>query len=159
MPFKRNTEQDDGTLDYDVPMENEPDNEPEDPRNNGYNPQSKIKAMQTIINKQNVHIGSLYGQMAGFKVLRQKYDALLREKVELEYKVNELGFKINQLNNVLEGQHNKRSDDQEMLGYALKMHPDFLEWYTREKAKNTVNSYEAQIEILKAKIATIKADV
>lgn len=53
---------------------------------------------------------------------------------------------------------NKRSEDQEMLGYALRIHPDFLEWYTREKAKNTVNSYEAQIEILKAKIATIKAD-
>lgn len=156
MLFKRNTEQDDGTLDYEVPMENEPDNEPEAQRMHGYNPQSKINAMQNIINKQNVHIGSLYGQMAGFKVLRQKYDTLLRENVELEYKVKELGMQVAQLNNVLEGQRNKRTEDQEMLGYALKMHPDFLEWYTMEKAKNTVNSYEAQIEILKAKMAGFK---
>ena len=109
-----------------------------------------------LYNKQNVHIGSLYGQMAGFKMLRQKYDTLLREKIELEYKVKELGVHIAQLNNVIEGQRDKRSEDSVMLGYALKMHPDFLEWYTKEKAKNTVNSYEAQLEILKAKIAGVK---
>lgn len=166
MLFERN--RNDDTLDYDVPMENEPDNidESQDtPLHNGqrpsqlhFDPWKKINGMQNVINKLNENIGSIKGQLTGYKMLREKYDDLLREKVELEYKVKELGMSIEQLNNVLEGQHNKRSEDQEMLGYALRMHPDFLEWYTREKAKNTVNSYEAQIEILKAKIATIKAD-
>ena len=165
MLFRRNAENDD-TLDYDVPMENEPDNidESQDtPLHNGqrpshlsFDPWKKINGMQNVINKLNENIGSIKGQLAGYKVLREKYDALLREKVELEYKVKELGMHIAQLNNVIEGRQDKRSEDQEMLGYALRMHPDFLEWYTREKAKNTVNSYEAQIEILKAKIATIK---
>ena len=165
MLFRRNTENYD-TLDYEVPMEGESDNiadSTDTPMHNGqmpshlsFDPWKKINGMQNFINKLNENIGSIKGQLAGYKVLREKYDSLLREKVELEYKVKELGFKIEQLNNVLEGQHKKKSEDLEMLGYALKMHPDFLEWYTREKAKNTVNSYEAQIEILKAKIATIK---
>lgn len=163
MLFRRNTGNDD-TLDYEVPMENELDNIDDDtPTHNGqrpshlhFDPWKKINGMQNVINKLNENIGSIKGQLAGYKMLREKYDTLLREKVELEYKVKELGFKIEQLNNVLEGQHNKKSEDLEMLGYALRMHPDFLEWFTREKAKNTVNSYEAQIEILKAKIATIK---
>ena len=122
-----------------------------DPR---FNPQAKINAMQKVINALNENIGSL----KGYKVLRGKYDTLLREKVELEYKVKELGMTVDQLNKVLEGQRDKRDENQEMLGYALMMHPDFLEWYTKEKAKNTVNSYEAQIEILKAKIATMRKD-
>lgn len=167
MLFGRNRNDDD-TLDYDVPMEGETDNitdSPDTPLHNGqrpsnlsFDPWKKINGMQKVINALNENIGSLKGQLAGYRVLREKYDALLREKVELEYKVKELGMSIEQLNNVLEGQRDKRSEDQEMLGYALKMHPDFLEWYTREKARKTVNSYEAQIEILKAKIATIKAD-
>ena len=166
MLFRRNTENDD-TLDYDVPMKGESDNiqEPETPLHNGqrpshlsFDPWKKINGMQKVINTLNENIGSIKGQLAGYKVLREKYDTLLREKVELEYKVKELGMSIEQLNNVLEGQRKKKSEDLEMLGYALKMHPDFLEWYTKEKAKNTVNSYEAQIEILKAKIATIKED-
>ena len=152
MLFKRNQDNDNGTLDYDVPMENEQ----ETPSTYGFNPQAKINAMQKIINTQNETIGSIKGQLAGYKSLRGKYETLLREKIELEYKCKELGIKIEQLNNVLEGQRNKRSEDKEMLGYALKMHPDFLEWYTKEKAKNTVNSYEAQIEILKAKILTLR---
>ena len=126
------------------------------PSHLSFDPWKKINGMQNVINALNENIGSIKGQLTGYKVLREKYDALLREKVELEYKVKELGMTVNQLNTVLEGQHNKRSEDQEMLGYALKMHPDFLEWYTKERAKNTVNSYEAQIEILKAKIATMK---
>lgn len=165
MLFRRNSENDD-TMDYDVPMEGEPDNiadSQDAPLHNGqrpshlsFDPWKKINGMQNFINKLNENIGSIKGQLAGYKVLREKYDALLRDKVELEYKVKEMGMSIEQLNNVLEGQRNKKSEDLEMLGYALKMHPDFLEWYTREKAKNTVNSYEAQIEILKAKILTIK---
>lgn len=164
MLFKRN--QNDDILDYDVPMECESDNideSPDAPLHNGqrpshisFDPWKKINGMQNVINKLNENIGSIKGQLAGYKVLREKYDVLLREKVELEYKVKELGMSIEQLNSVLEGQRNKRSEDMEMLGYALKMHPDFLDWYTKEKARNTVNSYEAQIEILKAKIATIK---
>lgn len=152
MLFKRNQDNDNETLDYEVPMENEQ----ETPSTYGFNPQAKINAMQKIINTQNETIGSIKGQLAGYKSLRGKYETLLREKIELEYKCKELGINIEQLNNVLEGQRNKRTEDQEMLGYALKMHPDFLEWYTKEKAKMTVNSYEAQIEILKAKILTIR---
>lgn len=152
MLFKRNQDNDNGTLDYEVPMENEQ----ETPSTYGFNPQAKINAMQKIINTQNETIGSIKGQLAGYKSLRGKYETLLREKIELEYKCKELGIKIEQLNNVLEGQRNKRTEDQDMLGYALKMHPDFLEWYTKEKVKMTVNSYEAQIEILKAKILTLR---
>lgn len=155
MLFRRNSENDD-TLDYEVPMEGEPDNASDErpARTYGFNPQAKINAMQKVINALNENIGSL----KGYKVLRGKYDTLLREKVELEYKVKELGMTVDQLNKVLEGQRDKRDENQEMLGYALMMHPDFLEWYTKEKAKNTVNSYEAQIEILKAKIATMRKD-
>lgn len=152
MLFKRNQDNDNETLDYEVPMENEQ----ETPSTYGFNPQAKINAMQKIINTQNETIGSIKGQLAGYKSLRGRYETLLREKIELEYKCKELGMHIEQLNNVLEGLRNKRSEDNEMLGYALKMHPDFLEWYTKEKAKMTVNSYEAQIEILKAKILTIR---
>jgi hypothetical protein len=152
MIFKRNQDNDNETLDYEVPMENEQ----ETPGTYGFNPQAKINAMQKIINTQNETIGSIKGQLAGYKSLRGKYETLLREKIELEYKCKELEIKIEQLNNVLDGQRNKRTEDQEMLGYALKMHPDFLEWYTKEKAKMTVNSYEAQIEILKAKILTLR---
>ena len=164
MLFRRNQNED--TLDYDVPMEGESDNiddSPDAPLHNGqrpshlsFDPWKKINGMQKVINALNENIGSIKGQLTGYKVLREKYGAILREKVELEYKVKELGMTVDQLNNVLEGQRKKRSEDQEMLGYALRMHPDFLEWYTKEKARNTVNSYEAQIEIIKAKIATIK---
>ena len=153
-------------LDYDVPMENEPDNiddSQDTPLHNGqrpshlsFDPWKKINGMQKVINALNENIGSIKGQLAGYKVLREKYEALLREKVELEYKVKELGINIEHLNGALASARTVKSEDQEMLGYALKMHPDFLEWYTKEKAKNTVNSYEAQIEILKAKISTIK---
>lgn len=159
MLFRRNSENDD-PLDYDVPMEGEPDNASDErpARTYGFNPQAKINAMQKVINALNENIGSLKGQLTGYKVLRGKYDTILREKVELEYKVKELGMTVDQLNKVLEGQRDKKNEDLEMLGYALRMHPDFLEWYTKEKAKNTVNSYEAQIEILKAKIATMRKD-
>jgi SMC interacting uncharacterized protein involved in chromosome segregation len=165
MLFRRNPNDDD-TLDYDVPMENEPDNidDSQDtplhnwqrPSHLSFDPWKKINGMQKVINALNENIGSIKGQLAGYKVLREKYEALLREKVELEYKVNELGINIEHLNGALASARTVKSEDQEMLGYALRMHPDFLEWYTKEKAKNTVNSYEAQIEILKAKIATIK---
>lgn len=163
MLFRHNENEE---LDYDVPMEGEPDNiaESQDaPLHNGqrpshlsFDPWKKINGMQKVINALNETIGSIKGQLTGYKVLREKYDALLREKVELEYKVKELGVNIEHLNAALASARTVKSEDQEMLGYALKMHPDFLEWYTRERAKNTVNSYEAQIEILKAKIATMK---
>lgn len=148
MFFNRNNQNDD--VDYDEPNENEAQ------RTYGFNPQAKINAMQKVINALNENIGSIKGQLAGYKQLRSRYDTLLREKIELEYKVKELGISIEQLNKALESAHRQRAEDSEMLGYALKIHPDFLEWYTKAKAQNVVNSYEAQIEVLKAKIATMK---
>lgn len=161
MLFKRNQDNDNETLDYDVPMEEGYDGQPmddfsESSKSKSTPQQAHIMAMQRIINQLNTDKGSLMGQLAGYKSLRGRYETLLREKIELEYKCKELGMHIEQLNNALEGQHEKKSEDLDMLGYALKMHPDFLEWYTNEKAKNAVNSYEAQIEILKAKILTLR---
>lgn len=157
MFFNRNN-QDNLEDDYEDSMDNRIDERTGPQMSYGFNPQAKINAMQKVINALNENIGSIKGQLAGYKQLRSRYDSLLREKIELEYKVKELGFNIEQLNRALESANTKRSEDSEMLGYALKMHPDFLEWYTKQKAQNAINSYEAQIEILKAKIATMKGN-
>lgn len=155
MFFNRNN-QDNLDDDYEDSMDNRIDKQNVPQRSYGFNPQAKINAMQKVINALNENIGSIKGQLAGYKQLRSQYDTLLREKIELEYKVKELGISVDQLNNALESAHRQRSEDSEMLGYALKIHPDFLEWYTKAKAQNVVNSYEAQIEVLKAKIAMMK---
>lgn len=155
MFFNRNN-QDNFDDDYEDSMENRINEQNGPQRSYGFNPQAKIKAMQKVINALNENIGSIKGQLAGYKQLRSLYDTLLREKIELEYKVKELGISVDQLNKALESAHQKRAEDSEMLGYALKIHPDFLEWYTKAKAQNVVNSYEAQIEVLKAKIAMMK---
>lgn len=155
MFFNRNN-QDNFDDDYEDSMENRINEQNGPQRSYGFNPQAKINAMQKVINALNENIGSIKGQLAGYKQLRSLYDTLLREKIELEYKVKELGISVDQLNKALESAHQKRAEDSEMLGYALKIHPDFLEWYTKAKAQNVVNSYEAQIEVLKAKIAMMK---
>lgn len=155
MFFNRNN-QDNLDDDYEDSMDNRIDEQNGLQRPHGFNPHAKINAMQKVINALNENIGSIKGQLAGYKQLRRLYDTLLREKIELEYKVKELGISVDQLNKALESAHRKRTEDSEMLGYALKIHPDFLEWYTKAKAQNVVNSYEAQIEVLKAKIATMK---
>lgn len=155
MFFNRNN-QDNFDDDYEDSMENRINEQNGPQRSYGFNPQAKINAMQKVINALNENIGSIKGQLAGYKQLRSLYDTLLREKIELEYKVKELGISVDQLNKALESAHQKRDEDSEMLGYALKIHPDFLEWYTKAKAQNVVNSYEAQIEVLKAKIAMMK---
>lgn len=155
MFFNRNN-QDNLDDDYEDPVENRINEQNGPQRSYGFNSQAKINAMQKVINALNENIGSIKGQLTGYKHLRSRYDTLLREKIELEYKVKELGISVDQLNKALESAHQKRAEDSEMLGYALKIHPDFLEWYTKAKAQNVVNSYEAQIEVLKAKIATMK---
>lgn len=154
MFFNRNN-QDNLDDDYEDSMDNRIDEQNGLQRPHGFNPQAKINAMQKVINALNENIGSIKGQLAGYKQLRSRYDTLLREKIELEYKVKELKINVDQLNKALESAHQKRTEDSEMLGYALKIHPDFLEWYIKAKAQNVVNSYESQIEVLKAKIATM----
>lgn len=156
MFFNRNAESENDNMDYDEPMAEGREVGNESQKSFVYNPQAKINAMQKVINALNENIGSIKGQLAGYKALRYRYENLLREKIELEYKVKELGISVDQLNKALESAHQQRSEDSEMLGYALKMLPDFLEWYTKAKAQNVVNSYEAQIEVLKAQIATMK---
>ncbi len=86
MLFRRNSENDD-TLDYDVPMEGKPDNASDErpSRTYGFNPQAKINAMQKVINALNENIGSLKGHLTGYKVLREKYEALKKRVRQLEH--------------------------------------------------------------------------
>ena len=145
-------------LDYEVPMEDGYEPQPQQTQGvyHAGPKQNVITMLNNMVNKLNLEKGSLMGQLAGFKKLRNDYAGLYKKYLEIniafEQAQNAWNAKQNEFENTIKSLKDKRCADLDVLHMAITKYPDITNMYIKVRMEGKRKSIEGQIAKLKAEI-------